>query len=138
MKVLVVDDSTIDLSIIMSTLSKINGIIPLFATTPDCAISIAITEQPDLIIMDVMLPTMDGIELTERLSRHKHTASIPVVFITASEEDKAKDCYRVGCVDFLTKPIDIERLLHIVVHQSFIAKIEDVQALNRTICKGLY
>lgn len=70
------------------------------------------TEQPDLILMDLSLPVMDGWEATRRLKADGALQSIPVIALTAhamaSDEQQARDA---GCDDFDTKPVELQRLL---------------------------
>lgn len=75
-------------------------------------IEMARSERPDLILMDLSLPVLDGWEATRRLKQAGETSLIPVIALTAhamsSDEEKA---YASGCDDFETKPVDLERLL---------------------------
>jgi type II secretory ATPase GspE/PulE/Tfp pilus assembly ATPase PilB-like protein/DNA-binding response OmpR family regulator len=68
--------------------------------------------KPDLILLDVMMPEMDGYEVCSRLQKNSETAYIPVIFITAlgEEQDKAR-AFAVGAVDYLVKPVQKETLL---------------------------
>src|SRR5512146_3312617 len=70
------------------------------------------TEQPDVILMDLSLPVVDGCEATRRLKADETTRRIPVIALTAhamaSDEQKAREA---GCDDFDTKPIELQRLL---------------------------
>jgi len=72
----------------------------------------AATEQPDLILMDVSLPDMDGFEVTRLLRSQPATASIPVIALTAHtmETDRLRAA-DAGCQDYDTKPVDLTRLL---------------------------
>ncbi len=72
----------------------------------------ATTEQPDLILMDVSLPDMDGFEVTRLLRSQPATASIPVIALTAHtmETDRLR-AVEAGCQDYDTKPVDLTRLL---------------------------
>ena len=76
------------------------------------AVEKARTETPDLILMDLSLPVMDGWEATRRIKADAATGAIPVIALTAnamaSDRQKALDC---GCDDYDTKPVDLERLL---------------------------
>jgi CheY-like chemotaxis protein len=66
-------------------------------------------ERPDLILMDVQLPGMDGLTLTRRLKADPSTAGIPVVGLSARVLDSdAEQAYRAGCIDYIPKPITDE------------------------------
>ena len=62
--------------------------------------------KPDLILLDIMMPKMDGYEVCRRLKANKKTAGIPVIFVTAlgAVDDETKG-FQLGCVDYITKPI---------------------------------
>jgi PleD family two-component response regulator len=78
--------------------------------------SLALTEAeatlPDLILLDIKMPGMDGYEVCELLKANKHTRDIPVIFISALDEvlDKVK-AFSVGGVDYITKPFEFEEVL---------------------------
>jgi two-component system, cell cycle response regulator DivK len=76
------------------------------------AITLAQSECPDLILMDIGLPLLNGLQATERLKARPDTWSIPIIALTAfaMAEDRAK-CLAAGCDDYETKPIPFERLL---------------------------
>jgi CheY-like chemotaxis protein len=75
-------------------------------------VAAAISDRPDLILMDISLPGMDGWEATKQLRCQAETASIPIIALTAHamEVDRQRSL-EVGCNDFDTKPIDMARLL---------------------------
>lgn len=74
------------------------------------AVEAAITDSPDLILMDVMMPEMDGFQATRELRSRPLTCSTPIIAVTAMEG--AQDlALRAGADDFVRKPIDIEKLL---------------------------
>jgi len=74
-------------------------------------LSMAETMQPDLILMDINLPEMDGYELTRRLKQMKHLVSIPVIAMTANvmKGDREKTL-AAGCDGYIQKPIDVDQL----------------------------
>ncbi|MFW8589831.1 response regulator [Glaciecola sp. 2405UD65-10] len=138
MKILIVDDSPIDLSIINETISKIGEVTKSFACTPIDAIDMAIKIKPDLIILDVIMSGMDGVEVAGKLARSSVTADIPILFITADVCDKTEvSCYQVGCIDFLTKPINMHRLVEIITQQSFVNSMNELIKSNREFAVNL-
>ena len=68
-------------------------------------------EKPDLIILDVMMPEMDGLEAARRIRENPHTHAIPIIAVTAlsSRKDKKK-CLESGCDDYLSKPFTASQL----------------------------
>lgn len=76
------------------------------------AVQLADTECPDLILMDMRLPVMDGWEATRRIKAGAMTRAIPVIALTAyAMEDERRRCLEAGCDDYETKPVEFPRLL---------------------------
>lgn len=76
------------------------------------AVAQAISERPDLILMDMSLPGIDGWEATRRIKRDPVTAAIPIIALTAHALTSDRDrSLAAGCDEFETKPVDLERLL---------------------------
>ena len=103
------------------------------------AIEITVNQQPDLILLDVMMPEMTGFEVAAHLKDNTKTANIPIIFLTAlnSTEDIVKG-FQAGANDFITKPFNKEELLVRVKHQiSLVAAkrliLEKTEELRRTI-----
>ena len=107
-KVLLVDDNTTNLQLLHETLDGL-GYKLLIAKNGRTALNIAQKAQPSLILLDIMMPEIDGYEVCQRLKSDKKTAHIPVIFITAlaDDEDEAKGL-GLGAVDYITKPINPE------------------------------
>lgn len=103
-KLLIIDDTPANVQILHEVLHGAYDI--FFATCGLDAIRIAQQELPDLILLDIMMPEMDGYEVCSALKADPQTREIPVVFITAlgSEEDEAKGL-ECGAIDYITKPI---------------------------------
>jgi PAS domain S-box-containing protein len=103
-KILVVDDQPENIHILIESLEEEYEII--FATSGEKALTFAFSkERPDLILLDIQMPGLDGYEVCTRLKANDDTRDIPVIFITASgeQEDETKGL-RLGAVDFITKP----------------------------------
>ena len=110
-KILVVDDTRLILNLTTMSLVKA-GFEVVTAANGQEALERVRTEHPDLIILDIMMPIMDGFEACRRLKEDKDTCAIPVIFLTAKgqEADRSKGL-DVGAVDFITKPFSPRRLV---------------------------
>jgi DNA-binding response OmpR family regulator len=76
------------------------------------AVEMAATERPDLILMDVVMPRMNGFEALRQLRAQAETRATPVILVTTrGEPANVEEGYQAGCSDYLTKPIDPEELL---------------------------
>ena len=103
-KILIVDDNPENINILSANLEDDYNI--FFATDGETALDIAMSEnRPDLILLDIMMPGMDGYEVCSRLKANTDTWDIPVIFITAlgQEKDETKGL-NLGAVDFINKP----------------------------------
>lgn len=110
-KVLVVDDSPTDLHLITGYLMN-NGYTAMSATTGEEALLKANADKPDLILMDVVMPGMNGYEATRALHRNPDTASIPIMMISSKGQDTDKIWgMRQGAKDYLVKPITERTLI---------------------------
>ena len=77
----------------------------LTATTGETAIEIALSKKPDLILLDILMPDMSGYEVCTILKANLTTKRIPIIFITAKDEDEDESKgFEVGAVDYITKP----------------------------------
>lgn len=101
---LLVDDEPVNLRVLKNLLAADYALI--FAKSGEEAIRLAQAEQPDLILLDVMMPEMTGFEACQQLKSHPQTRMIPVIFVTAlsDEQDEAAG-FDVGGVDYITKPV---------------------------------
>jgi len=107
--ILVVEDVDYNRDLLVQLLEEDYRI--LTAADGAAGVETATRERPDLILMDLSLPVVDGWEATRRLKARPETEAIPVIALTAhamqGDEDKARAC---GCDDYLTKPIDEDQL----------------------------
>ena len=103
-KILLVDDVATNIQLLNSLLGEEHE--TFFATRGEKALELARDKQPDLILLDVMMPEMDGHEVCRRLKSDPLTEAIPVIFVTAmgQESDEALGL-KLGAVDYITKPL---------------------------------
>jgi diguanylate cyclase (GGDEF)-like protein len=108
---LIVDDTPENIAVLFTFLSG-QGFKILVAETGEDAIENAQEEQPDLILLDVLMPGIDGFETCRRLKNDPPTQDIPIIFITALSDtlDKVK-AFKLGAVDYITKPFQQEEVL---------------------------
>lgn len=110
-KILVVDDQPINVQLLKRKLER-EGMIVATSYSGREALDLVKADKPDLILLDVMMPEMDGIEVCQRLQADKETKAIPVIFITARTSKEGKiEGLGVGAVDYITKPIDLDETL---------------------------
>ena len=109
-RILIVDDNAINLKLV-AYLMKANGYTVETALDAESAIESIRTNHPDVILMDIQLPGIDGLELTRRLKADPKTRDIVIVAVTAyaMKGDQAK-ALAAGCDDYITKPIDTRTL----------------------------
>ncbi len=113
-KILIVEDEEMNILLLEDALED-EGYETITARNGEEGIKAALTESPDLILMDIMMPVMNGIEATEKLKANTNTSHIPVLMLTAlSDSQSKKDAVKAGAIDFITKPINIDDLLSTV------------------------
>ncbi|MBN1889526.1 MAG: response regulator [Thermoflexales bacterium] len=109
--ILIVDDNATNLGVIADYLEAFDVCI-LTATDGKDALETAQAARPDLILLDVMMPGMDGFEVCQRLKADAPTADIPIIFMTALAQAEARlEGFQAGAVDYITKPIRQEDVL---------------------------
>ena len=131
--ILVVDDMPINVSILAKALAK-EGYAVLTANDGPHGRHLATTYQPDLIILDVVMPGEDGFEVMRRLKDNDRTASIPVIFLTGKDDGESKvEGFALGAVDYITKPfyppeVKARVHLHLKLHRATNALLESQTA----------
>lgn len=115
-KILVVEDEVIT-SELLRRYFEIMGYGVINALTGSEAIKKAINHQPAVIILDIMLPDMDGYQVCRKLRGDERTRQIPIIFLTQKDDTRARlDGLELGADDYITKPFDIEYLRQRVHH----------------------
>ncbi|MBI5451311.1 MAG: PAS domain S-box protein [Gammaproteobacteria bacterium] len=111
-KILYIEDNPANMRLIEHVLSRQPGATLLGAATPQTGLELARTAQPDLILLDINLPGIDGYQVMERLQQDAATRDIPVVAISANAMPRDLERGKAaGFRDYLTKPIDVPRFL---------------------------
>lgn len=110
-KILLVEDNEMNRDMLSRRLTR-NGFEVVLAVDGQQGVDIALAQKPDVILMDMSLPVLDGWEATRRVKADPQTTAIPVIALTAHamEQDRAQ-AMAAGCDDFDTKPVDLPRLL---------------------------
>ena len=108
-KILIVEDVDLNLELLIQLLEDDFELVA--ARDGAAGVQMADTEKPDLILMDMSLPVMDGWEATKQIKSNPSTSSIPIIGLSAhamnGDRERALDC---GCDDYLTKPVDEDLL----------------------------
>ena len=109
-KLLIVDDLPENIKVLGKSLQRDEYLIS-FATSGEQAIEMATSNELDLILLDIMMPGMDGYEVCRRLKAEERTRQIPIIFITAKTEKKdIVRGFEAGAVDYVTKPFNTAEL----------------------------
>jgi CheY-like chemotaxis protein len=119
---LIIDDSQVNLALLSNLLKDKYKV--KVAINGEKGLKLAnSTPLPDLILLDIMMPIMDGFEVCEQLKQNMLTRSIPVIFLSGkSETEDETKCRQLGAVDYMIKPIDIHALLASIGRQLKVAE----------------
>lgn len=134
--ILVVDDTPANLRLLVHILRE-KGYQVRAVPNGELALSAAQGLPPDLILLDIMMPKMDGYEVCQRLKENELTKDIPIIFISAVYEmlDKTK-AFAVGGVDFISKPFQIEEVLARIENQLKICYLQNsLKSKNEELAK---
>jgi two-component system, cell cycle response regulator DivK len=116
-KILLVEDNEMNRDMLSRRLIR-RGYEVVLATNGQEGLALAKSSCPDLILMDLSLPTLDGWEATRQIKSSASTASIPIIALTAHAMSGDKEqAFAAGCDDYDTKPIEFERLLEKIAVQ---------------------
>ena len=113
-RVLIVEDNERNMKLVRDVLQA-TGYNTLEATTGEEAVELALSQAPALVLMDVQLPGIDGVEALERLRQNERTASIPVLALTAQAMTGDRERFLEARFDgYLAKPVDVGELIETV------------------------
>ncbi len=109
-KALVVEDHPDMLYVLTMQMERL-GFAVVSASNGKEGVEIAIKEKPNLILMDIMMPVMDGREATRRIRSNKETENIPILATTAiTKKSQLRECIEAGCNDYIVKPFALKKL----------------------------
>ena len=134
LKILVIDDQPINVQLLKRKLER-EGLEVVAAYNGRDGLALIKKEKPDLVLFDVMMPDMDGIEVCQRMQADEETRPIPVIFITARTTKESKlEGLGVGAVDYITKPIDLdETLARVQTQLRFVTINREILDLQRRL-----
>ena len=133
MEILLVDDVPENLDVLHKMLGE-SGFTIFVAPSGEIALNLVNQSKPDLILLDVMMPGIDGYEVCRRLKENDETRDIPVIFVTAKTETiDTVQGFLVGGVDYITKPFKFEEVLIRVKTQLKLSQTTMDGGLNRSM-----
>jgi len=136
--ILLVDDSPMNLGILVGTLRQLGRTL-LVATDGEQCLKIARHARPALVLLDIMMPKMDGFEVCRRMKADPELEEIPVVFCSALDEPAARvRGLELGAVDFVTKPFDPAEIeARVTTHLAIHRLLHGMEARNRELAREL-
>lgn len=131
--ILIVDDVAKNIQLVAKFLTK-EGYNLYFAQSGEAALKQVEQNYFDLILLDIMMPEMDGFEVCRRIKENKKNHLVPIIFITAKTDDEAiKKSFSIGGVDYITKPFNPEELIaRVRTHISLQSRERELRELNST------
>lgn len=134
MKVMIVDDTPANIDVLRRILNE-EGFEISIAMSGEAALALVEKNQPNLILLDVMMPGIDGFETCRRLKAKPETRNIPVIFVTAKTEIEDIVCgFRLGSVDYIAKPFKREEVIsRVKTHLKIERLIKKQESLNKKL-----
>ncbi|MCJ8322039.1 MAG: response regulator [Colwellia sp.] len=116
--ILIVDDTPLNIEVLLGILKEKYRV--KIAKNGEKALKIINTSPPDLVLLDVMMPEMDGYQVCQTMKNIPATATIPIIFVSAKNEpNEKKKALALGAVDYITKPVTPEEVLNkVLIHLS--------------------
>jgi DNA-binding response OmpR family regulator len=134
--ILIADDNAVTLQLLATFMDK-EGLNYITCNNGSAALTLAKEKLPDLILLDIMMPHIDGFETCRLLKENSNTKDIPIIFLTSRSEnsDKIKG-YNAGAVDYLTKPFEkVEVMIRIKTQLKLKKALEKLNVYNECLEK---
>lgn len=110
-QILVVDDSITNVVLLNAVLTEEGYKVQTAFSVPD-ALKLISSEKPDLVLLDLNIPYVSGIEMVKNMKSNNEMKNIPVIIVTGyGDQEKKKQLYSFGVIDYIEKPIDIDKLI---------------------------
>lgn len=136
-RILVVEDHPASLRMLSKMLAKQYKVIP--ASSGDEAVSLARQESPDLVLLDIEMPGLDGFQTFDILKKEVLPPAVPVIFLTAREDSKSREKgLAAGAVDYITKPYDSQELaIKVKNHLALYEARKEIEKRNRIMAREM-
>ena len=133
-EILIVDDNPENLRVLSSLLSK-EGYMIRVAKDGKQALATIGESEPDLLLLDVQMPKMDGFEVSRRIKKNKKLKEFPIIFISAlGDSFNTKTGFKVGGVDYVDKPIDADEVkARVKVHLELNSRLMEIEELKEEL-----
>jgi signal transduction histidine kinase/DNA-binding response OmpR family regulator len=118
--------------LVVDHILEVEGFLVIEARTGEDAVAIAIREKPAIVLLDLVLPDIDGFEVLSRLKEQSSTRNIPVIILSIIEDEER--CFRLGASDYLPKPIDRERLVDRVTRLIAAGPAHKLNGVGHVLC----
>lgn len=127
--ILIVDDKKANIKILVELLGDNYDL--LVSKDGQSAIEMVHEDKPDLILLDILMPDMDGFEVCKELKKNSRTKNIPIIFLTAkTDEDSIETAYDLGGSDYVTKPFRPKELRAKVKRELELKKLQNEHKIN--------
>ena len=143
MKVFVIDDTAITARLISEYLKQIDDVEPATFTDPQQGLDACLNEQPDLILVDYMMPNINGLEFIEKVRDEIELAEVPILMVTAMEDKEVlQQAFEKGANDFLSKPVEpielnarVRNMLNLRTRTLQLHRLASVDSMTETLIR---
>lgn len=143
MKVFVIDDTAITARLISEYLKQIDDVVPTIFTDPQLGLKACLSDQPDLILVDYMMPDLNGLEFIEKVREDLESAEVPILMVTAMEDKEVlHQAFEKGANDFLSKPVEpvelnarVRNMLNLRTRTLQLHRLASVDSMTETLIR---